>query len=208
MMLFMTHVLPVRLRRVCLEGIVMSHFRLHRLGLTVLVWLSLAACSTLPPAGIQPVSGFDVQRYSGQWYEIARLDHRFERGMSDVSARYTPQPDGSVAVLNRGYDTAAGRWKQALGRALFNADPATASLRVSFFGPFYGGYHVVALDPAYRWAMVAGNDRNYLWLLARDRSLPEEVKARLLGQAQALGFDTGKLIWVSQQRIDDTPAGN
>lgn len=181
----------------------MSFSPLPRLLAAAAMLLSLAACSTLPPPGIQPVSGFDVQRYSGQWYEIARLDHSFERGMSDVSARYTLQPDGSVAVLNRGYDTAAGRWKQALGRALFNADPTTASLKVSFFGPFYGGYHVVALDPAYRWAMIAGNDRSYLWLLARERSLPAEVSAPLLQQAQALGFDTGKLIWVSQQRSDE-----
>ncbi|MGL6047741.1 MAG: lipocalin family protein [Vogesella sp.] len=177
--------------------------RLSRLGAAAAMLLSLAACSTLPPQGIQPVSGFDVQRYSGQWYEIARLDHSFERGMSDVSARYTLQPDGSVAVLNRGYDTATGRWKQALGRALFNADPTTASLKVSFFGPFYGGYHVVALDPAYRWAMVAGNDRSYLWLLARERSLPEAVTVPLLQQARALGFDTSQLIWVSQQRHDE-----
>lgn len=180
--------------------------RWHSFGLAAAILLSLAACSTLPPAGIQPVTGFDVQRYSGQWYEIARLDHRFERGMSDVQAHYSPQPDGSVTVRNRGFDTAAGRWKEALGRARFNADPGTASLKVSFFGPFYGGYHVVALDPAYRWAMVAGNDRDYLWLLARERSLPQEVTTRLLQQAQALGFDTSKLIWVSQQRLDDAAA--
>lgn len=182
--------------------------RWHQLGLAAAMLLSLAACSTLPPTGIQPVTGFDVQRYSGQWYEIARLDHRFERGMSDVRATYTPQADGSVAVLNRGFDTASGRWQQALGRAYFNADPATASLKVSFFGPFYGGYHVVALDPAYRWAMVAGNDRSYLWLLARDRQLPQDVKTRLLAQARGLGFDIDKLIWVSQQRADDAAAAN
>lgn len=174
--------------------------RLYRMGLLTGMLLSLAACSTLPPEGIRPVTGFDVQRYSGQWYEIARLDHRFERGMTDVSAHYALQADGSVIVLNQGYDAAAGGWRQAQGRAFFNGDPATASLRVSFFGPFYGGYHVVALDADYRWAMVAGNDRDYLWLLARERSLPSEVKARLLEQARGLGFDTGKLIWVEQQR--------
>jgi len=179
--------------------------RLSRLGLIAGMLLSVAACSTLPPEGIRPVTGFDVQRYSGQWYEIARLDHRFERGMSDVSAHYALQAGGQVIVLNRGYDAAAGRWREAQGRAVFNGDPATASLRVSFFGPFYGGYHVVALDTDYRWAMVAGNDRDYLWLLARERSLPDEVKARLLEQARVLGFDTDKLIWVSQQRDDQAP---
>ncbi|EEG09854.1 lipocalin family protein [Pseudogulbenkiania ferrooxidans] len=164
--------------------------------------LLLAACSTLPPPGIQPVSGFELQRYSGKWYEIARLEHRFERGLSDVSASYAPQADGSVSVINRGFDPAAGRWKQAEGRALFNGDPHRASLKVSFFGPFYGGYHVVVLDPDYRWAMVAGNDRSYLWILARDKQLPDDVTARLLEKARQLGFDTGKLIRVGQTRSD------
>ncbi|WP_028536254.1 lipocalin family protein [Paludibacterium yongneupense] len=164
--------------------------------------LLLAACSTLPPAGIEPVTGFNLQRYSGQWFEIARLDHRFETGMSDVSATYTLQADGSVTVINRGYDAAASKWKQAEGRALFNGDPETASLKVSFFGPFYGGYHVIALDPSYRWAMVAGNDRSYLWILARDKNLPADVKTRLLTQARESGFETGKLIWVEHTRDD------
>jgi apolipoprotein D and lipocalin family protein len=104
--------------------------------------------------------------------------------MSDVSARYTPQADGSVQVINRGYATATGSWKQAEGRALFNGDSQVASLKVSFFGPFYGGYHVVALDPDYRWAMIAGNDRSYLWILARDKQLPQAVLDPLLQQAK------------------------
>lgn len=163
----------------------------------------LSACSTLPPAGITPVSGFQLQRYSGKWYEIARLDHRFERGLSDVSASYAPQADGSVSVINRGFDTEAGRWKQAEGRALFNGDPHSGSLKVSFFGPFNGGYHVVALDPDYRWSMVAGNDRSYLWILAREKHLPDAVLNKLLAQAQQLGFNTKQLIQVSQTRSDD-----
>lgn len=164
--------------------------------------LLLSACSSLPPPGITPVSGFDLQRYSGKWYEIARLDNRFERSLTDVSASYARQADGSVSVINRGHDDAAGRWKQARGRALFNGDPRSASLKVSFFGPFYGGYHVVALDPDYRWSMVAGNDRSYLWILARDKRLPDDLLARLLAQARQLGFDTDKLIRVSQNRSD------
>lgn len=176
--------------------------RIFRSATTLLLAASLlvVGCSTLPPDGIRPMSGFELTRYSGVWYEIARLDHSFERGLSDVSASYSQNSDGSIRVLNRGYDTTTGRWKQALGRAQFNFDPQTASLKVSFFGPFYGGYHVVALDPGYRWALVAGNDRNYLWLLARERQLPAEVRDTLLQQARALGFDTDKLIWVSHSR--------
>ncbi len=176
--------------------------RISRLITTLLLTTSLfvSGCSTLPPAGIQPVGNFSLARYSGNWYEIARLDHSFERGLSDVSASYSQNSDGSIRVLNRGYDAANGRWKQAVGRALFNFDPQTASLKVSFFGPFYGGYHVVALDPDYRWALVAGNDRSYLWILARERQLPTAVRNTLLQQARSLGFATDQLIWVSHDR--------
>lgn len=182
-------------------------FRLFRLSclsryLLIGCTLLLSACASAPPPGITPVGGFDLQRYSGKWYEISRLDNRFERGLTDVSASYAAQADGSVKVINRGYDADAGRWKQAQGRALFNGDEHTGSLKVSFFGPFYGGYHVVALDPDYRWSMVAGNDRSYLWILARDKRLPDDMMARLLAQARQLGFDTDKLITVNQTRSD------
>jgi apolipoprotein D and lipocalin family protein len=159
--------------------------------------LGVAACSTLPPAGVSVVTPFDLARYEGKWYEIARLDHSFERGLTDVSATYRRQPDGSVEVVNRGYDAARQTWREARGRALFTGDPSVASLKVSFFGPFYGGYHVVALDrEGYRWAMVIGPDREYLWILARNRTLPGEIRDRLVGEAAALGIDVGKLIWV------------
>ena len=165
--------------------------------------LTLAGCSTAPPAGINPVGQFELNRYLGKWYEIARLDHSFERGMSDVSANYQLQDDGSVKVINRGYDTQRQAWKEAIGRALFIGDSQTASLKVSFFGPFYGGYHVIALDQQnYRWSLVAGPDRDYLWFLARDKTLPAEVREQLLSQAKALGFATDKLIWVEQKQVD------
>ncbi len=165
--------------------------------------LILAACSTAPPDGLRPVSSFDVERYLGRWYEIARLDHAFERGMSDVNATYQLQDNGSIKVINRGYDTQRQAWKEANGRALFIGDSDTGSLKVSFFGPFYGGYHVIALDQQdYRWALVAGPDRDYLWILARDKTLAAEIRRQLVSQAQALGFATDKLIWVEQKRTD------
>ena len=169
------------------------------LALTVL--LGAVACSTTPPAGMTPVAPFEIARYAGKWYEIARLDHSFERGLSDVSATYNAQPDGSVEVINRGYD--GTKWRQAVGRALFTGDPKRASLKVSFFGPFYGGYHVVALDQRdYRWAMVVGPDRDYLWILARDKALPASVREQLLSRASELGIDVSRLLWVNQTRED------
>lgn len=173
---------------------------LNAVLLGCLSWL-LTACSVAPPAGVTPVTGFEVRRYMGDWYEIARLDHSFERDMEDVSARYTLNDDGSVSVLNRGYDTRRGKWRSAEGRARFIGDSSTGSLKVSFFGPFYGGYHIIALDrEQYRWALVAGPNRDYLWILARERTLPEPVRQQLVQQAQAAGFPVQQLIWVRQER--------
>lgn len=174
--------------------------RLVAAGLGALAACLLAGCSTQPPAGIHPVQGFDAQRYEGRWYEIARLDHSFERGLSDVTATYAPRSDGGIDVVNRGYDAKSSRWKEAHGRAYFNGPADIGSLKVSFFGPFYGGYHIIALDPDYRWAMIAGNDRGYLWILSRTPQLPDPVEARLVAQANRLGFDTRKLVWVPQSR--------
>jgi apolipoprotein D and lipocalin family protein len=166
--------------------------------------LGLSACSTTPPEGMTPVTPFDLTRYEGKWYELARLDHSFERGLTDVSATYRAQADGSVEVINRGYDNKRKEWRQAVGRALFTGESNRASLKVSFFGPFYGGYHVVALDQkGYRWAMVAGPDRDYLWILGRDKQLPADVRSGLLRQARELGLDVDKLIWVEQTRSDN-----
>lgn len=162
---------------------------------------SLAACSTSPPEGIVAVTPFDVARYEGQWFEVARMDHSFERGLSDVSARYRLQADGSVQVINRGFDAKKNDWKEAVGRALFIGDPKTASLKVSFFGPFYGGYHVASLDKEnYQWALVVGPDRDYVWILARDKQLKPEVREQLLAQATRMGLAVDKLIWVSHTR--------
>lgn len=161
----------------------------------------LGACATSAPEGVQPVTPFVLDRYLGKWFEIARLDHAFERGLSDVSATYARNDDGSVRVINRGFDTERQAWKEAVGRAVFIGDSNTASLKVSFFGPFYGGYHVIALDQEhYAWSLVAGPDRDYLWILAREKTLPGDVRAALLAQARALGFATDALIWVDHGR--------
>jgi apolipoprotein D and lipocalin family protein len=156
----------------------------------------LAGCAGAP-AGVQPVSGFELQRYLGTWYEVARLDHSFERGLERVTASYELREDGGVKVVNRGFDVAKGEWKEAVGKAYFVGSPDIGQLKVSFFGPFYGGYNVIALDKDYRWVMICGPSTSYLWILSRDPGLPPEVLAPLVARARSLGFDTDGLIFVS-----------
>lgn len=160
--------------------------------------LTLSACATRAPHGVQAVSDFDFDRYAGHWLELARIDHRFERGLVQTSAEYSRNPDGSVRVVNRGFDPKKNAWREAVGKARFLGDAHTAALKVSFFGPFWGGYHVVALDPNYQWAMVVGSDLDYFWILSRAPALPPGVRNRLLAKARALGVDIDKVHWVDQ----------
>jgi apolipoprotein D and lipocalin family protein len=164
-------------------------------GIALLLLAGTTACTGVPD-GIEPVRGFELERYLGTWYEIARLDHRFERGLSDISATYGLRDDGGVKVVNRGFDAEQGEWKEAVGKAYFVGDPDVGSLKVSFFGPFYGGYNIVDLDPDYRLSLVAGPSRDYLWILARDPNPPRAAIDRVVARARELGFDTDALIWV------------
>lgn len=165
-------------------------------SLFALCLLCLAGCTSLPD-NIRPVGDFKLDRYLGKWYEIARLDHSFERGLSNVSAEYSLREDGGVRVVNRGYDAATQKWKQAEGKAYFVTDPQTGHLKVSFFGPFYGAYGIFELDHAgYQYALISGPDKSYLWLLARSPQLDPGVREALIAKAAAKGFDTGKLILV------------
>jgi apolipoprotein D and lipocalin family protein len=171
--------------------------------LVLLATVLLTGCVAVPD-GIEPVRDFDAERYLGTWYEIARLDHGFERGLTHVRARYTPREDGGITVTNRGWDTEEEAWDEARGRAYFVEDARTGYLKVSFFGPFYGAYVVFELDPDYRWALVTGPNRNYLWLLARDPLLDPALRDSILERAEAAGFDLEELILVPQ---DDPPPG-
>lgn len=160
----------------------------------------LAACTGAPPGDLRVVDDFQLQRYLGQWHEIARLDHRFERGLSHVTAEYSENPDGSIAVINRGYNAEEGEWEQATGRARFAGESSQGALEVSFFGPFYASYNIVALDQdAYEWALITGNNYNYLWILARQNVLAADTQARLVSMAEQAGFATDELIFVDHQ---------
>ena len=165
----------------------------------VLCAILVAGCTGLPDK-VTPVSGFDVNRYLGTWYEIARLDHSFERGLEKITAHYSLREDGGLRVVNRGYDRKQGEWREAEGKAYFIDDPQTGRLKVSFFGPFYGGYNIIELDhDGYRYALVCGPDTSYLWILARQPDLDRKLVERLVARAASLGFDTRQLIYVNHQ---------
>ncbi len=158
----------------------------------------LAGCVSLPEH-LRPVADFELSRYLGHWYEIARLDHSFERGLQQVTADYSLRPDGGVKVINRGYSVDDQRWREAEGRAYFVETPDQGFLKVSFFGPFYGSYVILELDhTAYRYALVAGPNRSFLWILARTPTLTPEILDSLIGKARAMGFATDQLIFPEQ----------
>lgn len=157
----------------------------------------LTSCGSYPvPEGAVPVKPFDKERYLGTWYEVARFDFRFERNLNNTTAQYSLNDDGSIRVVNRGFNYVKGQWKESVGTAKFVASPDEARLKVSFFGPFYGGYNVIALDSEYQYALIAGSSLEYLWILSRTKTIPDAVKESYLKQARELGFDVEKLIWV------------
>jgi len=171
-----------------------------RAVLLSLVCLVVSACTDLPE-GVEPVQDFEPDRYLGKWYEIARLDHSFERGLTRVTAEYSRRDDGGIRVLNRGYNAGDGKWEQAEGKAYFVRSDNEGYLKVSFFGPFYGAYVVFGLDDDYQYSFVSGPDRSYLWLLARTPTVDQYVADRFVAAAVELGYPTDELIFVDQSPV-------
>ena len=165
-------------------------------NLLMLFLILLTGCVGIPD-NIKPVSNFNLERYLGKWYEIARLDHSFERGLSRVTANYSMREDGGVKVINRGYSAEKNSWKEAEGKAFFVEKNNLGYLKVSFFGPFYGSYIVFELDHEnYQYSIVSGPDKSYLWILSRTPKINKNTKSILVNKAKELGFDTSKLIYV------------
>jgi len=162
--------------------------------------LFLIGCVGIPE-NVKPVDNFKIENYLGKWYEIARLDHSFERGLTHVTADYSLRDGGGVRVLNRGYSAEAGFWKEAEGKAYFVKGSNQGYLKVSFFGPFYGSYIVFGLDHEnYQYSLVCGPNKSYLWILARSPIIKEDIKYALIEKAAASGFDTSKLIFVDHEK--------
>ncbi|MND76665.1 Outer membrane lipoprotein Blc precursor [compost metagenome] len=164
-------------------------------GLTI-----LTACKTTQPnLALAPVRNFDADRYLGKWYELGRVENRFERGMNQTTAQYSSNEDGTIKVVNAGYDPAKGKFRSSTGKAKFAGKADVGALKVSFFGPFYGAYNIVALDRNYQWSIVAGdNPKKYFWVLSRQPKLTSALKSEALEAAKTLGVDPSTIIWVKQ----------
>lgn len=160
----------------------------------------LTGCLGMPET-VTPVENFDLNRYLGKWYEIARLDHSFERGLERVTAEYSMRDDKGISVVNRGYSIEDKEWKVAEGRAYFVEEENKGYLKVSFFGPFYGSYVVFEIDrEGYEYAFISGPDKSYLWLLSRTPKLQQEIIEKFKLTSKERGFDTSKLIFVNHDK--------
>ena len=170
---------------------------MQKLTKTILVsFLALTTgCVSVPKVDNAPVAVLDLNRYLGEWYEIARFDHSFERGVERAKAKYSLKDDGTIEVVNSGIKD--GKPKTAIGKGKTTDTPGL--LRVSFFGPFYADYRVMMIDEGYTYALVGSCGADYLWILSRTSGLSETAKSELLAEAQRRGYDTGKLIWVEQK---------
>ncbi len=169
-----------------------------RNSMVLVLTLLFSACSTTLAPDVQPVSNFKSERYLGQWYEIARIENRFEKGMTQVTANYSMRADGGIKVVNKGYKPNKQKWKTANGKAYFVDGQDKGHLKVSFFGPIYGPYVVFELDENYQYSFVTNHNKRYLWLLSRTPTISDRVKSKFLNKINAMGFDTEDLIWVDQ----------
>ena len=162
---------------------------------TIILAFTFNSCTNIPKGAIA-VKSFDKQKYLGKWYEIARLDFRFEKNMNNTKATYSLNKDGSIKVDNQGYNYKKEKWEQAIGKAKFVDDTTVAMLKVSFFGPFYAGYNVISLDNNYQYALITGKNLSYLWILSREKSIPDNIKQNYLSIAENLGYKIADLVWV------------
>ena len=156
----------------------------------------IGGCTNSTTAQIPAVEPFDIKAYAGLWYEIARMPNWFEKGMSDITAFYSLEPDGKIKVVNSGMKN--GRRKEITGKAWFTVRPQVGALRVSFFYPFSGVYKIIHINDTYTLAVVAGGDYSLLWILARTPVISEAELERTVQWITAMGFESGKLIYTQK----------
>lgn len=156
-------------------------------------------CNVKVPKGVHVVQNFDINSYTGQWYEVARFNFKYERDLKNVTANYSLNKDGSVRVVNKGYNYVKNEWEEAIGKARFVGDPTQGALKVSFFGPFYSGYNIVMMDPDYENVLVFGKNTDYIWFLSRHKTISAEVKNKFIEKAREAGYDINRLIWTAQE---------
>lgn len=172
---------------------------MNRFSILLLAFISigtLIACASNDKIEPEAVKNFDQKKYLGTWYEIARLDYKWEKNLNNVTANYSLKENGEIRVDNKGYNTKKDKWEESIGKAEPVGDPTVGKLKVSFFGPFYSDYNIVALEGDYEYALVAGESTKYLWLLSRRKTMPEKVKQQFIQKAIELGYDTEALVWV------------
>ncbi len=171
------------------------------LGIAAFALCVFQSCSSVGiPDGVTAVQNFEKDKYLGKWYEIARFDFRFERNLDNTTAEYSLNPDGTIKVLNKGYNFKKQMWDSAEGKAKFVGSESEARLKVSFFGPFYAGYNVVDIDKDYQTALVYGSSTKYIWILSRTKTIDNATKNRLLEKAKKDGYDVSQFIWVKHDK--------
>lgn len=168
---------------------------MYRFLILPIILLGLTGCSK-PYPPLNTVPKVDIQKYLGTWYEIARYEHFFEKGCSDVTATYTLKDNGDIKVINRCTKEDAQE-KEVMGVA-YTTDASNSKLKVSFFRPFYGNYWIIILDEQYRYAVVGDPSREYLWILSRKPTLSKEITQMILQQLPDMGYTADKLIWTPQ----------
>jgi len=163
--------------------------------LVCLTVLATAAAVSAEEPPLEVVGSVDLDRYLGTWYEIASYPAWFQRGCTAVTAQYSLRDDGHILVVNSCRKGALdGKLKQAKGRAKVVDRTTNAKLKVSFFGPFWGDYWIIDLDPEYRWAVVGVPSRKYLWVLSRTRAMDEALYQEITGRLQGKGYDKAWLV--------------
>ena len=162
-------------------------------------WIFSAGILTCPPLYAvefsakvpETVSFVDLNRYLGKWYEIASIPTWFQRGCAKTEANYSLNNDGTIKVVN--ICVRDEQESKAVGEAYVAVRLTNSKLKVTFFWPFYGDYWIFDLHQDYEWALVGGRDGKTLWILSREKTMPDVTYSQILDKIKVLGFDPNLL---------------